>query len=135
MPTRESEHQRGLGEAAKIVAEHASQIVRLELELAALELKRKVIALALGIVFGLGALLFVLFALGFGIAAAAAGIATVVPTWAALLIVTGGLFGLAGMLGVLAIGRIRKGTPPVPKQAIAEAKLTTEAIKGNGSSR
>jgi len=27
---------------------------------------------------------------------------------------------------------IQKGTPPVPEQAIEEAKLTTEALKGNG---
>jgi hypothetical protein len=27
---------------------------------------------------------------------------------------------------------IKKGTPPVPEQAIQEAKLTTEALKGNG---
>jgi hypothetical protein len=30
---------------------------------------------------------------------------------------------------VLARGRIRKGTPPVPEQAIREAKLTTEALR------
>src|SRR5207253_8736526 len=84
MPTREAEH-RGLGEAAKVVAEHASQIARLEIELAVLELKRKVIALGVGIGLGVAALLFSLFALGFGIAAAAAAIATAVPTWAALL--------------------------------------------------
>jgi hypothetical protein len=27
---------------------------------------------------------------------------------------------------------IRRGAPPVPEQAIEEAKLTTEAIKSNG---
>jgi hypothetical protein len=30
---------------------------------------------------------------------------------------------------VLALGRIKKGTPPVPEQAIREAKLTSAAIK------
>jgi len=134
MPTREAEH-RGLGEAAKVVAEHASQIARLEIELAVLELKRKVIALGVGIGLGVAALLFSLFALGFGIAAAAAAIATAVPTWAALLIVAGALFGLVGVLGMLAIRLIKKGAPPVPRQAIQEAKLTTQAIKGNGSRR
>jgi hypothetical protein len=133
MPTRESEHHRGVGEAAKVVAEHASQIVRLELELAALELKRKVVALGVGIGMGVGALLFVLFALSFGLAAAAAALAIVLPTWAALLIMAGGLFGLAGMLGMLALGAIRRGTPPVPQQAIEEAKLTTQAIKADGT--
>ena len=36
---------------------------------------------------------------------------------------------LVGVLAVLGISRISKGTPPVPEQAIAEAKLTTEALK------
>ena len=134
MPTREGEH-RGVGEAAKVVAEHASQIARLEIELAMLELKRKIVALGLGIGFGVGALLFTLFAFGFALAAAAAALATAIATWAALLIVAGALFVLVGLLGILALRMIRKGTPPVPQLAIEEAKLTTEAIKSNGRTR
>src|SRR5919202_1080447 len=123
----------GVGAAAKQVAEHASALARLELELAAAELKRKVIALGLGIGLGIGALVFLLFAVGFGLAAAAAAIATALSTWLALLIVAGGLLLVVGLLGVLALSSIRKGTPPVPQQAIQEAKLTTEALKNGGS--
>ena len=65
----------------------------------------------------------------FWLATIAAALATVVSTWLALLIVTGGLFLLAGVLAVFGIGRIKKGTPPVPEQAIAEAKLTAEALR------
>jgi hypothetical protein len=54
-------------------------------------------------------------------------------TWLALLITTLILLGLAGVLGILALGRIRKGTPPVPEQAIEEAKRTSEALKSDGS--
>jgi Putative Actinobacterial Holin-X, holin superfamily III len=127
MPTHAGE--RGLGGAARLVAEKASSIVRLELALAAAELKQKVIALGLGIGLLVGAAIFGLFALGFGLAAAAAGIATALSTWLSLLIVAGGLVALATLLGLLGIGRVAKGTPPVPEQAIAEAKLTTEALK------
>jgi uncharacterized membrane protein YqjE len=133
MPTRETETNAGVGPAAKNVAEHASSLARLELELAALELKKKVVALGIGIGMGVGALLFVLFALGFTFATIAAALATAMSTWLALLITTGILFGLAAILGVLALGRIRKGTPPVPEQAIEEAKRTTEALKSNGT--
>jgi hypothetical protein len=134
MPTRELDRENeSVGAAAKHVAEHASAIVRLELELAAIELKRKVVALGVGIGFAVGAAFFLVFALGFAFAAAAAGLATAVPTWAALLIVTGILFFLVASLGLLAITRIRKGTPPVPEQAIREAKLTSEALKSDGS--
>jgi hypothetical protein len=134
MHTQETEigREHGLGPATKSVAEHASALVRLELELATLELKRKVVKLAMGIAFGLGAALLLLFALGFGFGAAAAGIATTTSTWLALLIVTGGLLLLALVLGIVALASLKKGTPPVPEQALREAKLTTEALKSDG---
>jgi hypothetical protein len=124
----------GLGDAAKQVAEHASALVRLEFELASLELKRKAQALAIGIALGLLACLFLLFALGFGFGAGAAGLATVMPTWAALLVVTGILVLLVVILALLAVGRFKKATPPVPERAIEEAKRTSEALKSSGSS-
>jgi Putative Actinobacterial Holin-X, holin superfamily III len=131
MPTRENE-RRGVGPAAKDVAEHASTLARLEFELAALEVKRKLAALGVGIGLVVGAGLFLLFALGFGIAAGAAALALVVSTWLALLIVFGGLLLFAGLLALLGLGAIKKGTPPVPEQAVAEARLTTEVLR-NGS--
>jgi hypothetical protein len=134
MPIPATEQQTGVGPAAKNVAEHASALVKLELELAALELKRKVAALGLGIAMGLGAAIFLLFALGFGLATIAAALATFLSTWLALLIVAAALVLFAGMLGMLALKAIKKGTPPVPEQAILEAKLTTEALKSNGAS-
>jgi hypothetical protein len=132
MPTRETDAPQGFGAAAKMVAEHASAIVRLEIELATMELKRKIVALGLGIALGLGAALFLLFMLGFLFAAIAAAFATFLATWLALLITAGILLALAGLLGTLAIGRIRRGTPPVPQHAIREAKLTTNALKSDG---
>lgn len=121
--------ENGLGGAAKQVADHASAIARLELELALLEVKRKVISLALGIALGIAAVLFALFMLGFALATVAAALATAVSTWLALLIVTAGLGLIAGLLGVLALGRLRKGAPPMPEQAIREAKLTTAVLR------
>lgn len=132
MHTHETE-KRGVGPAVKEVAEHASALARLEMELATLELKRKVAALGIGLGLGVSAGVFLLFALGFGLAAGAAALALVVSTWLALLIVFGGLLLLALVLGFFALRAIKRGTPPVPEQAVAEAKLTTEAIKGNGA--
>jgi|SRR5205085_5831738 len=119
----------GVGGAAKSVAEHASAIARLEIELAALELKKKVVALGIGIGMAVGAAVLGIFGLGFAFATIAAALATFLSTWLALLIVTVGLLAVAGLLGMLALGKIKKGTPPVPEQAIREAKLTTEALK------
>jgi hypothetical protein len=131
MPTPETERT-GVGPAAKEVAEHASALARLELELAGLELKRKVTALGVGIGLAVGAAVFLFYALGFGFAAAAAALALALPTWAALLIVFGALVLIALVLGLSGMSLIKNGSPPVPKQALAEAKLTTEALKRNG---
>ena len=127
MPTQEAEH--GVGTAAKQVAEHASTLARLELELALLEVKRKVAALGIGIGMSIAAGIVALFALGFGLAAGAAALALVMPMWAALLIVFGVLVLLATILLLVGLSAIKKGAPPVPEQAIEEAKLTTEAIR------
>ena len=58
MPTRAAEARApGVGTAAKQVAEHASALARLELELAGLELKQKAGALGVGVGLGVGAAL------------------------------------------------------------------------------
>ena len=128
MPAQTSE-KRGLGAAARLVSERASSLVRLELQLAAAELKQKLGALRLGIGLLAGAALFAFFAIGFGLATVAAGLATTLSTWLALLIVTGGLLLFVALLAAIGVAQVRKGTPPVPEQAIEEAKLTTEALK------
>jgi uncharacterized membrane protein YqjE len=121
-----------LGGAAKQVAEHASTLARLELELAAAELKTKVAALGKGAAFGAGALFFVLYAIGFLFATIAAALATFLSTWLALLLVTIFLLLGAGVLGLLAMRSVQRGTPPLPQQAIEEAKMTTAALKSDG---
>ncbi len=136
MPTPETEPQQagpGLGAAAKGVAEHASAIARLEIELASIELKKKLAALGLGIGLLVGALLVVVYGLGFLFATITAALATFLPVWLSLLIVTLFLFAVAGVLTFLGMKKVQKGSPPVPKQAIDEAKLTTQALKSNGN--
>jgi hypothetical protein len=134
MPTQGTEAgNASLGSATKEVAERASALVRLELELAKLEVNRKLAALAAGIGLGLGAAVVAVYMVGFLFATIAAGLATFLDVWLALLIVTVFLLLLTAVLGLLAVNRIKKGTPPVPEQAIEEAKLTSEALKSDGS--
>jgi Putative Actinobacterial Holin-X, holin superfamily III len=131
MPIRETDGQPngGLGSAVKQVAEHASSLARLEVQLATTEIQRKVKALGLGIGLGAGAVLFALFTLGFALAGIAAALALALPTWAAILIVAGGTLLLAACLGAAALAFFKKGAPPIPEQAIEEAKRTKEVIK------
>jgi hypothetical protein len=119
----------GIAGAARRVAEHANSVVRLQLELAALEIKKKVVAFGIGIALAVGAVVFALLLIGFLLAAATAGFATFLPIWAALLVMAGILLVLTAACVVLAIGRFKKGSSPLPTEAIREAKLTSEAIR------
>jgi hypothetical protein len=119
----------GIRGAAKQIAEHASSIVKLEIELAQLELKKKATALGLGAALGIGAAIFGFLMLAFFFATLAAVFATFLSTWAALLLVTLILLALTAVLALLARGRINEGTPPLPELAIQEAQLTQEALK------
>ena len=121
----------GMGWAAKEVVERARSIVRLELELAALEVKRKLVRIAVGTGLGAGAVVVALFAVGFLAAAAAAAIATALPVWAALLIVGGSLLALTAVLVWLAARSLRSSTP-VPGEAIAEARKTADVLRADG---
>jgi membrane protein implicated in regulation of membrane protease activity len=73
------------------------------------------------------------YAVGFGFATIAAGLATFLPLWLSLLIVTGFLLLVTAVLALVGVKQVQRGTPPVPQQAIDEAKLTTQALKSNGS--
>jgi hypothetical protein len=129
MPTPAAEATRpGVGAAARDVAEHASALARLELELAGHELKQKAGAFGAGAALAIGAAVLALFALGFLLATVAAALAIVLDTWLALLIVALALLAIGGLLGALGLRRIRRATPPVPEEAIREAKLTTDAL-------
>lgn len=130
-PVTESRRNGGVGAAARDVAERASSIARLELQLALLEVKEKAASLGIGIGMLAGAALFAYFMLMFLLAAGAAALALVLPVWAALLVSAGVMLVVTGVLATIGVAAVRKATPPLPEQAIEEAKLTTEAIRAD----
>ncbi len=128
MPTRSS-NGRGLAEAARHVTEHATAIARLEMRLAVQEVKRKAARMTGALVLLAGAGAFAWIGLLCGVGGGVAAITLVLPVWASLLIVMGGLFLLAGPLAMIGLVLLKRGAPPIPEQAIEEARLTTEALK------
>lgn len=123
----------GLSGATRRVAEHAREFVRLEIELATAELKKKAAALGTGLGLMVGAAVLAFLALTFGLLAAAAGLATTLPVWASLLIVCGGLVLITTVLTFVGYRLLRKGTKPMPEQAVEEARLAGEALRnGDG---
>jgi Putative Actinobacterial Holin-X, holin superfamily III len=118
----------GVGYAAKEFVERARSIVRLEIELALLEIKAKLVRIGVGVGLSAAAAVVALFAVGFLFAGIAAAIALALPWWASLLIVSAALFGITALLALFGVRSIKAGAPPMPEQAIEEARLTTEAI-------
>lgn len=122
-----------LGTAAKLLAEKASTIARLELELASLELKKKASDLGLGFGLAIAAAVVAVYAIGFLFATIAAGLAEAMPVWLALLIVTLLLLIVTGILAFIAVRYLQRGRSPVPRQAIEEAKLTRDVLRSDGN--
>lgn len=131
MHTREADG--GVGAAVTEVAAHARSIARLEARLAVAEVKEKLAALGIGVAMAASAAVLGLFAAGFALATIAAALATFLPVWLALLIVTVACGAAAATLGMLALGALSHGSPPVPRQAIQDVKLTARTVTKNGS--
>jgi len=121
-----------LTRAAERVAEHTRRMAQLEAELAALEIKRKLSSLGVGVGLLVAGALFGFFAVAFVLTTIAAGFATFLPVWAATLIVGFGLLLLAGGLAAGGAAILKRSTPPIPELALREAELTTKALR-NGT--
>jgi hypothetical protein len=121
----------GLGAAVGRVAEHARRLASLEVALARAELRRKASAMALGAGLAAAAAVLALLAVLLLVAAATAALALVIPVWAAILAVAFASLLLAGALGGVAAVALRRGGPPVPEQAIREARVTSDKLRSD----
>lgn len=72
------------------------------------------------------------FALGVFIAAGILGLATVLPAWAAALIVGGVLLLITAILVLVGVNQLKKGVPPTPEGTIESIKKDVNVIKGTG---
>lgn len=86
----------------------AADRVKREVELHTHELKEKVASYGVGAGFGAAAVVFALLGVCFAIATATAALTLVMPTWAALLVMTGVLLTAAGVAGTIAVTKLRR---------------------------
>ena len=123
--------EKSLGEIVTEVSAKTSLLVREEIELAKAEVTQKVSKLAKGGVFFAIAGVLAIFGLVYFFIFLAEGIADwfSLKVWVGYLIVTALIFVIAGVLGLLGLRSIKKGSPPVPKMAIEEAKKTKAALE------
>jgi uncharacterized membrane protein YqjE len=123
---------KSLGDTVAEVSEKASLLVREEIELAKAEVRDKVSKLAKGAAVGAAAGVFLVF----GVTMLFHGLSWFItdllnePPWVGYAIVTGLLFLLAAIAGLLAVRFIKRGAPPTPDLAIAEAKRTRAELEG-----
>jgi uncharacterized membrane protein YqjE len=130
---------KNLGEIVAEVSEKASLLVRQEIDLAKAEVTSKVSKLTKGAAVGAAAGVFLIF----GITTFFHGLAWFLTdllnqednNWVGFAIVTGLLFLLAIIAGLLAMRLFRKGSPPTPDLAIEEAKKTRAQLEAQSIER
>jgi uncharacterized membrane protein YqjE len=120
-----------LGEIVNDVTSKASLLVKEEIELAKVEITTKVKRLGIGAGLISVAGVFMVFFLVFFLHMLALGFADwfSLKTWVGYAMVCILLLVFAGVLAAVALRMFRKGSPPVPEMAIAEAKKTRAAIE------
>jgi uncharacterized membrane protein YqjE len=123
---------KNLGEIVAEVSEKASLLVRQEIELAKAEIGQKVGKLTRGAVVGAAAGVFLIFGITMlfhTLAWFLVDLFNFNAIWFGFAIVTGILFVLALLAGLLAYRLVKKGAPPTPTLAIEEAKRTREQFE------
>ncbi len=134
-PPTPGDREKSVAQLVIDVSERASTLVREEIELAKAEVSEKVGKLLRGSVVGLAAGVFAFLAL----ILAMHGFAWLIndlffdnETWPGFFIEAALFLLIAAAAGLFAYRSVQAGAPPMPEQAIAEAKRTKEMLEGEG---
>ncbi|HYG97251.1 MAG TPA: phage holin family protein [Solirubrobacterales bacterium] len=124
--------QRPIGDLVVEVTENASTLVREEIELAKAEVSEKVGKILRGSVVGIAAGVFAFLALILimhGIAWLLSEELFDGKAWPGFFIEAAVFLLIAALAGFIASKALKQGAPPMPEQAIEEAKLTKEMLE------
>ena len=120
---------RSTGDLVKLVSEQVSVLVRDELKLAQLEVTGKARQAGKGMGMMGGGALIALYGAACLIACVIIAISRSLQAWLAALIVGAGLLVVAAVVTAVGRSTTRKGTPPVPTEAMESVKTDVEEIK------
>lgn len=109
-----------------------STLIRDEIEQIKREAITRLKSAGIGIGLFAGAAVFLYFAAFVLLAAAIAGLSVALPVWLSALIIGVFLVIVAAVLGLIGFTRVKKGVPPVPKEAVDSVKDDVKAFKGVG---
>ena len=121
--------ERSTGDLVKLVSEQVSVLVRDELKLAQLEMTGKAKQAGKGIGMMGGGALIALYGAACLIACVIIAISHSLQAWLAALIVGAALLVVAAVVSAAGRSTMRKGTPPVPTEAVESVKTDVEEIK------
>lgn len=127
--------KRPLGDLVFDVSQRTSALIREEFELAKAEVSEKVGKLVRGSVVGIAAGVFAFLALILimhGVAWLLAEELFGGNVWSGFFIEAALFLLIAAVAGLVAYRAVQAGAPPMPEQAIEEAKLTKEMLEGDG---
>ena len=127
VPEQDVDRSDSMGTLVKDATVHLSTLVRAEIELAKLELVKSAKQGAIGAVFFIVAGVIGLFSLFFFWFMIGEILDIWLPRWAAFTIVFGAMLGMAGLLVVLGIGRLKKIKKP--ERTIASLQETAATLK------
>lgn len=132
-PPPQSQDDRSLGELVIDVSEKTSGLIREEFELAKAEVSEKIGQILRGSVVGIAAGIFAFLALILimhGIAWLLDELLFDEKFWPGFFIEAAFFLLVAAAAGAFAYRAVRAGAPPVPEQAIEEAKQTKAVLEG-----
>ena len=138
VPPPASREERSVGELVFDVSERASTLVREEIELAKTEVSEKAAKLLRGSAVGVAAGVFAFLAL----ILIMEGVAWLLneevfdgKVWPGFFVAAAVFLLIAALAGLIAYKAVKAGSPPVPEQAIEEAKLTKEMLTKDGEGK
>lgn len=108
-------------------------LIRDEIEQIKREAISRLKSAGIGIGLFAGAAVFAYFAFFVLLTAAILGLANALPPWLSALIIGVLLLIIAVVLALIGLSRVKKGVPPVPKEAVDSVKDDVKAFKGVGN--
>jgi H+/Cl- antiporter ClcA len=137
-PPPQDPEDRSVAELVFDVSERASSLVREEIELAKTEVGEKVGKILRGSVVGIAAGTFAFLALILIMEGVAWLLAEEVfdgNAWPGFFVEAALFLLVAGLAGLFAYRSVQAGAPPVPEQAIEEAKQIRSTLEGEGAEK
>lgn len=120
------EAEPSIGALVGRLTDSLSRLLRDELQLLQAQIAEKGKSVGVGAGLFAGAAVFGLFGLGWLLTAAMLGLATVLPYWAAALIVAGAVLVITAILALVGKTMLQRGKTPQPKESVMK---DVEAIK------